>query len=67
MRYIEVLEECLGKKAQKNLLPLQAGDIHATFADVEGLVKNFDYQPNTPIEVGVRNFAEWYKQYYGHK
>ena len=63
-RYIEVLEECLGKKAQKNLLPLQLGDVPDTWADVEDLVTDVGYRPSTPVEVGVRNFVDWYLDYY---
>ena len=63
-RYIEVLEECLGRKAEKNLLPLQPGDVPDTYADVDALVKDFGYRPNTSIEVGVRRFVDWYKAYY---
>jgi UDP-glucuronate 4-epimerase len=64
MRYIEVLEECLGRKAEKNLLPLQPGDVPDTWADVEALVADVGYRPATPIEVGVRNFVDWYLDYY---
>jgi len=64
MRYIEVLEQCLGKKAQLELLPMQAGDVPATFADVGELQQAVGYKPQTPIEVGVRRFAEWYRGYY---
>ncbi len=64
MRYIEVLEECLGRKAEKNLLPLQLGDVPDTWADVEDLVEDVGYRPNTPVEVGVRNFVDWYLDYY---
>jgi UDP-glucuronate 4-epimerase len=64
MRYIEVLEECLGRKAEKNLLPLQLGDVPDTWADVEDLVADVGYRPNTPVEVGVRNFVDWYVEYY---
>ena len=64
MRYIEVLEQCLGKKAQLDLLPMQAGDVRATFADVGELQQAVGYKPQTPIEVGVRRFAEWYQSYY---
>ena len=67
MRYIEVLEECLGRKAEKNLLPLQPGDVPDTWADVEALVADVGYRPATPIEVGVRNFVDWYLDYYGVK
>ncbi len=64
MRYIEVLEQCLGKKAQLDLLPMQAGDVPATFADVGELQAWVGYKPQTPIEVGVRRFAEWYQVFY---
>jgi UDP-glucuronate 4-epimerase len=64
MRYIEVLEECLGRKAEKNLLPLQLGDVPDTWADVEDLVADVGYRPSTPVEVGVRNFVDWYLEYY---
>ena len=64
LRYIEVLEECLGVKAQRNLLPLQAGDVPDTYADVDDLVRDVGYKPATPVEVGVRRFVEWYREYY---
>ena len=64
-RYIEVLEECLGRKAKKNLLPLQPGDVPDTYADVDDLVNEFGYRPSTSIEVGVRRFVDWYKDYHG--
>jgi UDP-glucuronate 4-epimerase len=64
MRYIEVLEQCLGRKAQKNLLPLQLGDVPDTWADVEDLVTDVGYRPSTPVEEGVRRFVDWYLDYY---
>jgi len=64
MHYIEVLEQCLGKKARLELLPMQAGDVPATFADVGELQHAVGYKPQTPIEVGVRRFADWYLAYY---
>ncbi len=64
MRYIEVIEECLGKKAEKNLLPMQPGDVPDTFADTDDLVQDVGYQPDTPIEVGIRKFVDWYLDYY---
>ncbi len=64
MRYIEVLEQCLGRKAQKNLLPLQLGDVPDTWADVEDLVTDVGYRPSTPVEEGVRLFVDWYLDYY---
>jgi UDP-glucuronate 4-epimerase len=64
IRYIEVLEDCLGKKAVRNMLPLQAGDVPDTFADVEDLVRDVGYKPGTPIETGIRQFVDWYLEYY---
>ena len=64
MRYIETLETCLGKKAEKELLPLQPGDVPDTYADVSDLVTDFGYKPQTTVEEGVANFVEWYKDYY---
>jgi len=64
LRYIEVLEECLGKKAERELLPLQMGDVPDTYANVDALIKDVDYKPNTPIEVGVKRFVEWYREFY---
>jgi len=63
-RYIEVLEDCLGKKAQMNLLPLQPGDVPDTYADVSDLVRDTGYKPDIPIEVGLANFVAWYRQYF---
>ena len=64
MDYISVLEQCLGKKAQKNLLPLQDGDVPDTYADVEDLVRDTGYKPDTSITVGISNFVDWYRSYY---
>jgi UDP-glucuronate 4-epimerase len=64
MRYIEVLEECLGRKAEKRLLPMQAGDVPDTWADVEDLARDVGYRPSTPVEEGVRSFVDWYLDYY---
>jgi len=63
LRYIQVLEDCLRKKADKNFLPLQPGDVPATYADVDELVKDFDYKPNTSIDNGIERFVSWYKEY----
>jgi UDP-glucuronate 4-epimerase len=65
LRYIEVLEECLGRKAHKHLLPLQPGDVPDTCADVSALMRDTGYSPSTPVEVGVARFVEWYRDYYG--
>ncbi len=67
MRYIEVIEECVGKKAEKNLLPLQPGDVPDTYADTADLAADVGYQPSTPVEVGVRKFVDWYLDYYNVK
>ncbi|MEQ8689786.1 MAG: capsular biosynthesis protein CpsI, partial [Pseudomonadales bacterium] len=63
-RYIEVLEQELGVTAEKNLLGLQPGDVADTFADVSDLVTDMNYQPDTPIEHGIREFVKWYRDYY---
>jgi UDP-glucuronate 4-epimerase len=64
MHYIEVLENCLGRKAEKNLLPLQVGDVPDTWADAEDLVREVGYRPSTPVEEGVAKFVAWYLDYY---
>jgi len=64
MHYIEVLEDCLGKKAEKNMLPLQPGDVPATYADVDDLVRDVGYKPDMQIEQGIANFVAWYRDYY---
>ena len=64
LRYIEVLEQCLGRKAQMELLPLQAGDVPDTEADVSDLIANVGYRPVVPVEQGVANFVRWYRNYY---
>jgi UDP-glucuronate 4-epimerase len=67
MRYIEVIEEALGRKAVKNLLPMQPGDVPDTFADVDDLANDVGYRPATPVEVGVKRFVEWYLDFYKNK
>ncbi len=64
LRYIEVLEECLGKKAEMNFMEMQPGDVPATYANVDDLVNDFDYKPSTTLEFGIGKFVEWYKEYY---
>jgi len=64
MYFIELMEESLGKKAEKNMLPLQPGDVEATYANVDDLVRDVDYKPSTSIEDGVASFVKWYKDYY---
>mgnify|MGYP001256342359 FL=1 len=61
---IAVLEKELGREATKNMLPMQPGDVPATFADVDDLARDVDFAPRTPIEVGVKRFVEWYRDYY---
>ncbi|MBT8422088.1 MAG: NAD-dependent epimerase [Gammaproteobacteria bacterium] len=65
--YIEVIEDCVGKKAIKNLLPLQPGDVPDTYADVQALTDDTGYKPDTPVEVGVKRFIDWFTDYYGIK
>jgi UDP-glucuronate 4-epimerase len=64
LRLIEVLEDCLGKKAVKTLLPMQPGDVVATCADVDDLARDVDFAPHTPIEIGVERFVRWYREFY---
>ena len=67
MHYIEVLEQCLGKKAEKNMLPMQLGDVPETSANIDDLVRDVGYRPATAVEEGVKRFVEWYLEYYGQK
>jgi UDP-glucuronate 4-epimerase len=62
--FIEVIEQALGKKAVKNLLPMQPGDVPATFADVDALIRDVGFKPSTPIEEGIRRFVAWFSDYY---
>jgi len=64
MRYIAAIEEAIGKTAIKELLPLQVGDVPDTYADVEDLVREFDYKPSTPVEEGIKRFVDWYQGYF---
>ncbi len=68
MRYIEVLEQCLGRKARLEMLPMQPGDVQATLADVTELTRATGFRPNTPVEQGIAKFVAWYRDYYriGH-
>jgi UDP-glucuronate 4-epimerase len=67
LRYIEVIEECLGRKAVRNLLPLQLGDVPDTSANIDDLVNDVGYRPATSVEEGVRKFTDWFCEYYGYK
>jgi len=64
LRVIELLEHTLGKKAEQIMMPLQPGDVPATYADVDDLVRDVGFKPATPIEEGVRHFVQWYRSYY---
>ena len=64
LHFISIIENCLGRKARLNLLPMQPGDVPATHADVDDLMRDVGFQPSTPIEVGVARFVEWYRSYY---
>jgi len=66
MRYIQILEEALGKQAKLNMLPLQDGDVVATYADIDDLIADVGYKPDTRLEDGVENFARWFRDYYGY-
>jgi UDP-glucuronate 4-epimerase len=64
MHFIRVLEDCLGVKAQMNMLPMQPGDVPVNFADVDDLIRDVGFRPNTKVEVGIQRFVDWYRQYY---
>jgi len=65
LHFIEVLEKAIGKKAEKNLMPLQPGDVPATYADIEDLTHNVGFKPATTIEEGIPRFVKWYREFYG--
>jgi UDP-glucuronate 4-epimerase len=67
MQFIEVIETLLGKTAQKTLLPMQPGDVPITYADVDDLMQDVGFRPDTPIEQGMARFVEWYRDYYGQQ
>src|SRR5262249_41628731 len=64
MQFIGTLEKALGGKAQLNFLPMQPGDVPATFADVADLERDTGFRPATPLEVGIERFVDWYREYY---
>jgi UDP-glucuronate 4-epimerase len=64
LKFIEVIEAKTGKKATKNFLPIQDGDVPETYADVEDLMREVDFKPSTDIETGVGKFIDWYREYY---
>ena len=59
------IEEALGQKAEKRLLPLQDGDVPATYADIDDLARDVGFRPSTPIEAGIPRFVKWYREFYG--
>jgi UDP-glucuronate 4-epimerase len=63
--YIKAIESSLGLKAEKELLPLQPGDVPDTYADVDDLIRDFDFKPKVSVNEGVKNFVKWYVQYHG--
>ena len=64
IRFIEILEEALGKKAAKEMLPMQRGDVVETYANIDDLVSEIGFQPKIPVEEGIAHFADWFKDYY---
>lgn len=64
LQLIEIMEKSIGKKAIKNMLPMQPGDVPITYADVDDLMRDVGFKPNTPVEVGVEHFVNWYRSYY---
>ena len=64
MDFITAIEESLQQTAKKEMLPMQPGDVEKTWANVDDLVRDYDYRPNTPIKTGVQRFIDWYKEYY---
>jgi UDP-glucuronate 4-epimerase len=66
MEFIAVIEKTLGKAAKKEFLDLQPGDVPATYADVDDLIKDVGFKPGTPIQIGIQRFVEWFKDYYGY-
>jgi UDP-glucuronate 4-epimerase len=64
LHFIAVLEACLGRTAEKQLLPMQLGDVPETYADVDDLMRDVGFKPSTPITTGIARFVEWYRQYY---
>lgn len=65
MRFIEILEEACGRKAQVDFQPMQPGDVQRTYADIDAIQRDLGYEPTTPIEVGIPNFVRWYREYHG--
>ena len=66
MDFIDIIETTLGMEANKEMLPMQRGDVERTWADVSDLIADYEYHPDTPIEEGVKKFVAWYRDFY-HK
>ncbi len=64
LHFVEILESALGKQAQKKLMPMQPGDVVATYADVSDLERDIGFRPSTPLEAGVRRMVDWYREFY---
>ena len=64
MDFIAAVEDALGQQAEKEFLPMQAGDVPATYADIDALADYVDYRPATPIDTGITRFVDWYRSYY---
>jgi UDP-glucuronate 4-epimerase len=64
MEFIETLENALGKKAEKNFMPMQDGDVVSTYADVSGLIDDFGYKPDMKLDEGIKAFVTWYRKFY---
>ena len=67
MEFISIIEQVLGRDAEKEFLDLQPGDVVATYADIDDLIKDVNFKPSTPIDTGIRRFVEWFKEYYGYE
>jgi len=67
MTFIETIKEALGKKAERNFIPMQDGDVVSTYADVSGLIEDFRYKPDTKLSDGIGEFVKWYRESYGEK
>ncbi|MGB3573617.1 MAG: capsular biosynthesis protein CpsI, partial [Phormidesmis sp.] len=64
MDFIATIEQALGKTARKNMMPMQPGDVPATYADVQSLMNDVGFKPKTPLSVGIQKFVDWYREYY---
>jgi UDP-glucuronate 4-epimerase len=65
MRFIEILEQAIGKKAQIEFEPMQPGDVHSTYADISAIAADYGFSPSTPLETGIPVFVDWFRAYSG--